>query len=411
MKPKQLLIWAALGATTLLSSCTKEKEPDPTEPVDAGRYVVVVRSAGTNGQTADYLVQTTSLMSGTLTTGGNGMAQQGKRSYVQTGSTLFSIGGSDAGQGTPTGIGYGLDGSNKLVQKGTFNFEKYFDVITPVDDNTLAGIQIPRAAADNRTATFYTVNAGNATLTGQVKSSLLPLFREDQVWPSGMSIRDNKAFVSYYLQSRTDRQTPFTDTAYVAVYTYPSFTLEKVIKDTRTGPAGSANSSSGLIKTENGDIYTVASSGFTFSQRTKPSGFLRIKNGETTFDPTYFFNLDDSSNNRKIYFSQYLGNGLVLAEMGRFPFSGGQWAYEDVNLNAVLIDLNNKTIKEVTGDIPAHAGQGGVTLSLLSENGKVYLPVSSYTEGTYIWEIDIATATAKRGAKIDAQYVAGIFKL
>ncbi|MFC5408675.1 DUF4374 domain-containing protein [Larkinella bovis] len=413
MVQKGLLILAILGLGLGMNSCSKDKNetPDPIDPVDLGRYVVVVREDAGGGQTTDYLVQTTSLTSGTLASANQGVKQTGKRMYAQAGKTIFSVGGSDAGQGSPTAVGYGLDAANKLSQKGSFTFEKYFDVLTVIDDNTLAGIQIPRATADNRTATFYTANVNNVTLTGQVKSSLAPLFKEDQVWPSGLRIRDNKAYVSYYLQSRTDLSTSFTDTAYVAIYSYPAFTLEKVIKDTRTGPAGSSNSSSGLIKTENGDIYTVSSLGYTFSQRTKPAGFLRIKNGETVFDPTYFFGLDDISNNRRIYFSQYLGNGLVLAEMGRFPFSGGQWAYEDVNLSPVIIDLNAKTIKEITGDIPAHAGQGGLTLSLLVENGKVYLPVTSYTEGTYIWEIDIATAVAKKGARVEGKYVAGIFKL
>ncbi|GAB3902635.1 DUF4374 domain-containing protein [Larkinella knui] len=406
---KTILALAALGGWMALSSCSKD--PDPVDPpVVTGSYVVAIRDVG-SAKSTDYLLQTTSITSGTLSVAGKGIEQSGSRTYVQAGKTIFSIGGSGTNQGTPTAVGYVLDASNKLVQKGSFTFDKYFDVPTAIDNNTLAGIQIPRTAAENRSATFYTANATSATLTSQVKSSLAPLFKDDLVWPSGMKVRDNKAYVSYYLQNRTNQQTTNTDTAYVAIYTYPAFTLEKIIKDVRTGPAGASNSSNGLIKTENGDLYTVASSGYTFSQRTKPSGFLRIKNGETAFDPSYFFNLDEISNNRKIYYCQYLGNGLVLAELGRFPTVNGQWAYEDVNLSVVIIDLNAKTVKEVSGGIPAHAGQGGITLSVPVENGKTYLPVTSYTDGTYIWEIDIATATAKQGAKVDAKYVTGIFKL
>lgn len=407
---KGILTALALGFLVLLSSCDKGENPIDTNPGTTGGYVLAVRAQGSNNESTDYLLQAPSIMEGTLSIAGQGIEQPGYRSYAQVGKTIFSIGTSDASLGVPTAVGYALDGSNKLAQKGSVTFDKTFEVITTVDENTLAGIQIPRAE-DNGMAIFYTANASTVALTGQVKSSLKPLFKENQVIPSGMRIRDGKAYISYYLQNWADFQTSFTDTAYVAIYSYPAFTLEKVIKDTRTGPAGSFNSSSGLIKTENGDLYTVASSGFTFSQRTKPAGFLRIKNGETVFDQSYFFNLDQISNNRKIYFSQYVGNGLVLAEMGRFPLANGQWAYQDVDLSVVLIDLNNKTIKEVTGGIPAHAGQGGTTLTFPIENGKVYMPVTSYTEGTYIWEIDIASATAKRGAKVEAKYVAGIFKL
>ena len=409
MYNKTILMLVAVGCWLSLNSCSKDPNPvDP--PVVTGGYVVAIRDVGAS-QSTDYLLQTTSITSGTLSVAGKGIAQTGSRTYVQAGKTIFSIGGSGANQGTPSAVGFVLDAANKLVQKGGFTFEKYFDVPTVIDENTLGGIQIPRTAAENRSATFYTATVATPTLTGQVKNSLAPLFKDDLVWPSGMRIRDGKAYVSYYLQNRATLQTAFTDTAYVAVYTYPAFTLEKIIKDVRTGPAGSSNSSNGLIKTENGDIYTVASSAYTFSQRTKPAGFLRIKNGETVFDPAYFFNLDEISNNRKIYYCQYLGNGLVLAEMGRFPTVNGQWAYDDVNLSVVIIDLNAKTVKEVSGGIPAHAGQGGIMLSVPVENGKTYLPVTSYTEGTYIWEIDIATATAKQGAKVDAKYVTGIFKL
>lgn len=411
MYNKLLLALVAFGSWVSLSSCGKEKEPGTIDPpVTVGGYVVAIRDVGAS-KTTDYLLQTTSITSGTLSVAGKGIEQAGNRSYIQTGKTLFSVGGSGTNQGAPSAIGYVLDASNKLVQKGSFTFDKYFDVLTAVDDNTLAGIQIPRIAAENREAIFYTVNAPNATLTSQVKSSLAPLYKDDQVWPSGLRVRDGKAYVSYYLQNRTDLLTPNTDTTYVGIYTYPAFTLEKVIKDVRSGPAGSSNSSNGLIKTENGDIYTVSSLGYTFSRRSKPAGFLRIKNGETVFDPSYFFNLEEVSNNRRIYFCQYLGNGLVLAEMGRFPSTGGQWAFADVNLNVVIIDLNAKTVKDVAGGIPAHAGQGGITLSVPIENGKVYLPVTSYADGTSIWEIDIATATAKQGARVDAKYVAGIFKL
>jgi len=49
--------------------------------------------------------------------------------------------------------------------------------------------------------------------------------------------------------------------------------------------------------------------------------------------------------------------------------------------------------------ILAHAGRGGTTLLFPVENAKVYLPVTSYTEGTYIWQIDMASVTAKRGGK------------
>ena len=409
MTTKAILILTALGVWTFLSSCTKEN--DPSTPTSSSQYVVAIRVPGNANVLTDYLLQTTSITSGTLSATSQGIAQQGSRTYMQVGNTIFSIGSSVITSGVPTALGYILDASSKLIPKGSVSFDKNFDVASTLDDTTLGGIQIPRTASENNMAIFYTANATNVSLTNKVPQSLAPLFKQDLVWPSGMQIRGNKAYVSYYLQNRFDYSTTFTDTAYVAIYSYPTFTLDKVIKDTRTGPAGSFNSNNGIFKTETGDLYTITSSGYTFSQRTKPAGFLRIKNGETAFDQTYFFNTDQVTSGYKIYYSQYVGNGLVLAEVGQFPATNGQWASDNVTLKTVIFDLNAKTVKDVTGGIPDHAGQGGVALSFLIENGKAYLPVTSYKEGTYIWAIDLATATATRGANVNGKYVTGIFKL
>jgi hypothetical protein len=412
MLNRQTAALAALALTALMSFCRDAGEV--AVPL-ASSYVVAVRTEGNTNNTTDYLVQTGSLTSGTLSTTSTAtnpvIEQAGRRSYGQVGKFVFSIGTGITYREALTAIGYALDPSNQLKQVGSIKLDKNFDVLTNVDDKTLGGIQIPRNASENKTAVFYTANTLNLDQLNRVQQSLAPLFKQDMVWPSGMRIRDNKAYVPYYLQDRIDYSTPYTDTAYVAVYSYPDFTLEKILKDIRTGPAGSFNSNNAIFKAENGDLFTLSTLGYTFSKRTKPAGFLRIKNGESSFDQSYFFNTDQVASGQKIYFAQYVGSGKVLAEIGQLPTANAQWAYDDVTLKTVIFDLATQTMKTVTGGIPAHAGQSGNTLSFPVEDGKAYLPITSYTEGTYIWQIDLSTATATRGAKVDGKYVAGIFKV
>ena len=76
------------------------------------------------------------------------------------------------------------------------------------------------------------------------------------------------------------------------------FELDKIIYDERTSPIGVNGHSTGIEQTENGDIYSFSTSALSagFTLATKPSGILRIKNGETEFDQDYFFNVEEATN-------------------------------------------------------------------------------------------------------------------
>lgn len=69
--------------------------------------------------------------------------------------------------------------------------------------------------------------------------------------------------------------------------------VEKHIMDDRTCSSGSVVSGSTLTLTENGDIYVNNVASFGYDHRGIKPGYLRIKNGETEFDPDYFFNVGD----------------------------------------------------------------------------------------------------------------------
>ena len=86
--------------------------------------------------------------------------------------------------------------------------------------------------------------------------------------------------------------------------------------------------------------------------------------------------------------------------------SSDRWG--DKSLKCCIIDLVNKTVKDVDG-IPVHNGNGGRRFVSLHEGNYVYLPVST-GDGIYIYRTDITTAKATRGARISASFVGGLFK-
>ena len=102
----------------------------------------------------------------------------------------------------------------------------------------------------------------------------------------------------------------------------------------------------------------------------------------------------------------YAGNGKVYAEVSTNQNAG---AWSDAEDLSVVIDLYHKTSTTIS-QIPKHSGQGGRRFVAFAENGYVYAPVAT-ADGVYIYRTDMATATAVQGAKIQATFVGGLFKL
>ena len=123
------------------------------------------------------------------------------------------------------------------------------------------------------------------------------------------------------------------------------------------------------------------------------------------FDEYYFFDYE-ALTGHKVAHWLYLGNGKVYAEVSTNQNAG---AWSDAEDRCVLIDLKAKTSKMIE-DIPLHSGMGGRRFVALCEGGYVYAPVST-NDGLWIYRTEIATGKAVRGARIDATFVGGLFRL
>ena len=77
-------------------------------------------------------------------------------------------------------------------------------------------------------------------------------------------------------------------------------------------------------------------------------------------------------------------------------------------MKSAIIDLNQKTVTYIDGP-PEHAGNCR-RLAVLHDEGNLYMSVPE-ASGIYVYKIDIANHTAAKGAEVEANFVAGFFKL
>lgn len=385
------------------SSCDDLSE---TEEVPFAPYVLSLGITA-NGTTTYYVVTTDDLMSGEINAYGKGLEQSGYRDYELANKTLFSIGG--LGVNAVTGVVRNSTGF--LQETGNFVFDSRLRAFSQVDNSTMLGIELPAKAADGDQIKFYLVNIDDVSIIKTIEQPIAPIAEVE--WPNitGLEAIGEKVYMTYIQMHPTTFATDFVDTTYVAVYSYPDMKLETIMKDTRTGPAGSWSAFNGIIKTENGDLYTMSNTSMAngFSKGGKNAAFLRIPAGTTVFDQNYFFDFESKSGGLKPAHIKYIGNGLIFAEVSTLNPQTAADRWSDKDLKCSIIDIYNQTITDID-EIPIHSGNGGRRFTALVDGGYVYYPVST-TDGIYIYRIDPKTATAERGAKVSTSFVGGFFKL
>ncbi len=410
-------------------SCNNDDEGTSNEEEEVGeegtdeedavsKYVVGFEAFPVgDAEPVDYILELSSLES--LTTGeisveGQGIPLKGWRFFHSAGNTIFTAGYSD----DDTCIAYQLNEEGALTEKANFTFQSTLDNYATLDDNTLLAVELAYGGhADKR---FHIVNAETGLLESVVEHPVDIDMGSGTVedpgsipWVTGMVLRDGKLFVSYHKWMADGSYiTPDVDRAYVAVFTYPDMELEKIIEDDRTSPIGVNGHSTGIEQTESGDIYSFSTSALSagFTSATKPSGILRIKNGETEFDSDYFFNIEEATDGGKLFWMDYIGNGKAIARIIVDDTNGaGAWgAFFLKNVfKLVVIDLENQTVTDVS-DVPVHGHR--YTSPMFVEDGKAYISCSTDTE-THVYIVDPETASATKGAKVLGLGLKGIFKI
>lgn len=400
----------ALALSVTFVACDKDDDEVIDEPGN-GDSGITMSLKTTGGNEDEYIVSQSDVMSGQVNADGTGIEQTGWRFYYQVGNTLFASGYSDDNQCA----GYVADVNGDVVKQGEFIFENALEMFgESEDEETFLAMEIPRAGYANRRLHFIDVNSVNVTKIVGTR------IYEDQAnnvvaWPSALMVRGDKLFIPFQkLDADGYFMTLSPDSAFVAVYDYPNVGSDpiKIITDDRTSNIGANGFTTGMIQTEEGDIYSYSCgaemAGFA-PKSTKPSGILKIGAGSTEFDQDYFFDITAATGGGYLFWFDYVGNGKALARI-LTDDNGGSWAAygRDVfNQKLVVIDLEAQTVTDVA-NVPLHAKR--YTSPLEKINGKYYVSIETATDA-YVYEVNVETASATKGAEIVGKTVKGFYKL
>ncbi|SNR66980.1 DUF4374 domain-containing protein [Flavobacterium sp. ov086] len=392
-------------------SCSSDDAPkEETPTVNNTKYVASYWLADYTQYILDFN-STDQLMTGEISAKGVGIEQNGSCFPVE--NTFFALSTDDEGS-----VSFHLNNAGKLTSGGKLAFESSY-AVGYTDDKRMINIG---ATWDGSSSDYELMiyNPKTVSVDGRKFNdfSVNPANKKVLYWPTGAAVSGDKLFVPVYTKDVTDGTNKvLSSDATVRIYKYPSLDYVTTIKDTRTTAIGMYYTNTGIVQTESGDVYTFSSNaragGYPVTAAT--SGVLRIKKGDAKFDPGYFFDLEASILKGKVLAAYPLGGEKVFISYIPNDVDKVSSVYSFLNPNPIfksaILDLSAKTILAVTG-LPDHGGDEFFGLgSLFVENGKAY---KSFVTGEQarVYQIDIATGTAKAGALIkEGLYLPSIGKL
>ena len=406
-KGSKLALFSALIAFTAFS-CSSDENTGSEQGggVDTGKTKYIITATTGAVGIADYLLTADDVSTGSISTIGNGIEQDGSyRYYITAQNNFFSL---LYGQGNPGAVTtYNLNAEGKLVKKSDFQAETVH-VFAAVNKDILT-IKVPRSGATS-IASMYKIDAEQSIITGQAQQDTKILAGNGEraffTWATQVGDKVFMPYMSIKGDGLDNFGTVNPDSTWVAVYNYPELKLEKVIKDNRTSYLG-AYFTNGLFQDENGDAYgfsgAIATSNAALTS-TKPSAIVKIKKGTTEFDQSYFFNVEEKSGGYKISSTSYISKGKFLLLMY------GNAGKNNGAVKLAVADVYNQTFKWVT-NAPATLTSATTRYNITSEDGNSAILGINTPEGNWIYSINGTTAVATRGMKVEGGQITAIQKL
>ena len=437
---------AALCAAGTLASCSDDNETvNPSLPGTPGisRYVIVAQ-----GDEATYLVTAESLDEGSVSILNNGTETDGGSYWVFYGERyLFSLQYNDGAAGT--GSSFVLNGTsgtvtedkaytfNRVTTVGTWgdnvitastndgsqeqdaegNYAKYlqFNYLDVNNGTTTTARRIAENFLGNGEIVSF---AGFVEANGRLYTSVVPMGMShygvntfpDMISDPGLVAQSDGGQGSGAYTAGQIPSTQYPDSAFIAIYSGSSFDETPVIA--RTGKIGFASGRrrsqyyQTIWAADNGDLYVfspgygrtaTSSADLKKVTGTLPSGVVRIKAGQTQFDPNYYYNLEAQGTGHPMFRCWHITEDYFLLQM----YSEGTMSGSNVpTAELAVFKGENGTLTPVTNGLPAQE-----TISSFgtpySENGVAYIPVVT-TDGSSpaLYRIDPVTASATKGLTI-----------
>lgn len=454
---KRFLLWAfaaVAGMGGMLTSCS-EDETGGGEPGGGGntegKYVIAATVGGVN-----YLLTADSLDKGSVSVKGNGLETESGTYWVfYDHDYLFRIVYNKGSEGT--GASYVLNRNNKPEEHLQYTVNRVTTygiwgdhVITASagdtdtkdnEGNNAQGLLINYLHATNGTTNSKTYPAENFLGTGEYVTFSGFVEANNRLYASVVPLGMSQYGVNVFPDKITDRElvtsedggsgsgaysageipsTQYPDSAFVAIYRGSDFSETPVIA--RTGKIGFA---SGRMRSQyyqtiwaadNGDLYvfspgygrlTTSSADLKRVQGTLPSGVMRIKAGTTSFDESYYVNLEETGNRNPVYKCWHIAEDYFLLQM----YTQGLQSKGEYTTELAVFKGEDKTLTVVTG-LPAVEVIGSFGNIPYRENGFIYMPVVT-TDGSApaLYKIDPKTAKASKGLTITAEAVSTVGKL
>ena len=231
--------------------------------------------------------------------------------------------------------------------------------------------------------------------------------------PSNLAVKDGKLYVT--LSQTYNSMMMGRDGMQVAIIDMETNTVESVTEDTERGfaYAGRMGGTGGAtFVDENGDLYVSAVGSWGWEPGQK-SGFLRIKAGETEFDPDWEidfseYDLEIDGETLKtdyLHFSVYAGDGIVYGS-GHIPAHESNppdWI-NDRNYNLVEVDLYNRTVEALP--LPATSAYAS---DMVMDNGLLVAPLLTKA-GAGIYVYDPATGDAVKKPVLSTEGTTGFIR-
>ncbi|QPH39322.1 DUF4374 domain-containing protein [Pedobacter endophyticus] len=410
MKVNFTSAFVALALATTIVSCSKKSDNPVSE--NPGNYILTVTPVASTA-VADYLLTANNLESGTISTAGNGVEQDGTyRYYVTHNNKFFSM---LYGQGNPGAVTtYNILGG-KLNKISNFQTETV-QTFAPVNDDLLL-VKLPRTinATGATNATWYQVNTNSLLIAANgALDAMAPANNGEIAHFSWLQQVGNKVFAPFFSIKNGSFWTDHPDEAWIAVYSYPGMQLEKTIKDNRTSFIG-RYFRNGLGVVENGDVYAFSSSVAVNENTetavatdskltsTKPSAITRIKANTTEFDQNYYFNFENALPGYYITTWMYIGGNNFVAHVQPKSAKG---AYTD-GTELAIVNVVDKSVRKVTG-LPADI-KSITWNNYTPKDGKTaYFGVNLTSGIGYIYKVNAETATATQGLKVEGGTITAV---
>ena len=409
---KSLLFACFIPALAI--SCDKEN-PTPPNPEEAGKpYFISV-----TGQSAEYIIMTDDLSSGSLRISDNiQQLEMSGYTWVFGGSPKSAIGLIYA-QGDPgIGLGYTIT-DGQLDKLGEFQIASRFTTYGFFGKYAITGVsgQVPLDANGNslknedgteRTdgATFNFIDLDNDLAIGQKYTTTKNITGNgDQATFAGIVDIGNGEFLAGLVVSQpkdpsqgggaSSGPITYPDSVWVAALD-ANLNLKRIYRSDKLSYSAGRRSSqyySQIGKADDGTVYVF--SGSFDATTTKPAGALKINKNATTFDDSYYFNIEEANGGYRFRKVWHISEDYFLLECYN---ETGTVASSSVATQYAVVDMSAKSFKWVTG-IPAQDEITGIGTPT-GHAGKAYFPILAEGSDPVIYVIDPAAAIGTKGLTI-----------